>query len=282
MRILITGAKGQLGKSLAENLIEDEIFLTDLPELDLVSYRATMESMGRIKPDLVIHCAAKTHVDDCELNPDEAYLANVIAAKNVVIACQSLDAVLVYISTDYVFDGTAGRPYREYDLCNPQSIYGKTKWQGEEIVKMHLQKFYIVRTAWLFGDGPNFVQTIIKLAGEKDTLKVVNDQTGSPTYAVDLAEAINQLIRTNAYGIYHITNEGSCSWFEFAEEILRAMKKNTKIEAVATEELKRPAPRPKYSVLGKECLHELGINLPVYTDALRRFLEKKGDFPKSK
>jgi dTDP-4-dehydrorhamnose reductase len=276
MRILITGSKGQLGTSLQEVLNQDEASGVDLPELDLVSFNETLKKVKDINPDLVIHCAAKTQVDDCELKPEEAYAANVLATRNVVNACQMVDASLVYISTDYVFDGKNNKPYLEYDRCNPQSVYGMTKWQGEEIVKTHLTKFYIVRTAWLFGDvGNNFVRTMLRLAKERDTLRVVKDQLGSPTYALDLAAIIARLIRTEAYGIYHGTNEGSCTWFDFTKEILElAGQENVKVEPITTEELNRPAPRPQYSVLGKEGLRMLGIEVPHYRDALKRFIDK--------
>lgn len=276
MKILITGSKGQLGVSLKEVLNQDEVSGVDLPELDLVSFDETLKKVKAINPDIVIHCAAKTQVDDCQLKPEEAYAANVLATRNVVNACQMIDASLVYISTDYVFDGKNNKPYLEYDRCNPQSVYGMTKWQGEEIVKTHLNKFFIVRTAWLFGDvGNNFVRTMLKLAKERDTLRVVNDQLGSPTYALDLAIIISRLIRTEAYGIYHGTNEGSCTWFNFTKEILQLTgQKNVKVEPITTEELNRPAPRPKYSVLGKEGLRMLGIEVPHYSDALKRFIDK--------
>jgi dTDP-4-dehydrorhamnose reductase len=278
MKIIITGAKGQLGNSLQEILTQDQLFPIDLPEYNLVSFKTTMDYIKQVRPDIVIHCAAKTQVDDCELKPDEAYAANVIATKNVVNACQAVDATMVYISTDYVFDGKGTQPYKEYDSCNPQSVYGKTKWQGEEIVKMHLQRFYIVRTAWLFGDkGNNIVRTILKLADERKVLKFVNDQVGCPTYATDLAMAISQLIQTEAYGIYHVTNEGDCSWFDFARLIVeQAGKKDTTVEPITSEELSRPAPRPKYSILGKDGIHALGIITPSYQDALQRFLRKNG------
>ena len=276
VEIVVTGAKGQLGQALAEVLTQDLIYLTDLPDLDLRSYWATMDYFRAIRPELVIHCAANTRVDDCELQPDEAYQGNVIATRNVVNACQEIDAALVYVSTDYVFDGEGHAPYHEYDMCNPINVYGKTKWQGEEIVKTHLRRFYIARTAWLFGDsGSNFIKTVMKLAMEMDTLKVVNDQYGSPTYAVDLAWAIHQLIRTGAYGIYHITNEGSCSWFDFARQILEMAEMTNKVvEPVATGELNRPAPRPRYSVLGKEGLKSLGIEMPSYQEALKHYFRR--------
>ncbi len=278
MKIIITGSKGQLGNALQTVLTDAQLYLVDLPELNLTSFQATMEYFSDIRPDLVIHCAAKTQVDECELKPDEAYFANVIATQNVVNACQAINTALVYISTDYVFDGKGSTPYREYDRCNPVSIYGKTKWQGEEIVKMHLQRFFIVRTSWLFGDfGNNIVRTILKLAGEGKILKFVNDQVGCPTYAADLAEVIKKLIATESYGIYHVTNEGSCSWFDFTRLILDlAGKKDSIVEPITSRDLNRPAPRPNYSVLAKDGIHSLGIYPPVYQDALKRFLSKNG------
>jgi dTDP-4-dehydrorhamnose reductase len=276
MKIIITGSKGQLGNSLQTALTENQLYLIDLPEHNLTIFQATMDYFLAIKPDLVIHCAAKTQVDDCELKPDEAYLANVIATKNVVNACQAVNAAMVYISTDYVFDGKGTRPYKEYDPGNPQSVYGKTKWQGEAIVKMHLQRFFIIRTAWLFGDvGNNIVRTILKLSTERNVLKFVDDQVGCPTYATDLAVTIKKLISTKSYGIYHVTNEGSCSWFEFARLILDEVgRKDIMVEPMTSKELNRPAPRPTYSILAKEGIHSLGIETPSYQDALKRFIKR--------
>jgi dTDP-4-dehydrorhamnose reductase len=276
MKIVFTGAKGQLGNSLQEVLKHDQLYPIDLSEYNLTSFKTTMDYITEIKPDLVIHCAAKTQVDDCELKPDEAYAVNVIATKNVVNACQGVNAILAYISTDYVFDGKGTRPYKEYDSCNPQSVYGITKWQGEEIVKMHLSRFYIVRTAWLFGDtGNNIVRTILKLASQRKVLKFVNDQVGCPTYAKDLAVTIRELIHTNAYGVYHVTNEGSCSWFDFASLIVKQAGKNgVTVEPITSEQLDRPAPRPSYSILAKDGIYTLGLTTPPYQDALQRFLSK--------
>ncbi len=275
MKIIITGVEGQLGYAFRKTLKNEELYLTDLPKLDLVSHQATLDYFQRGQPELVIHCAAMTNVDGCELNPDSAYLNNVIATKNVVNACQITGAVLVYISTDYVFDGRADRPYREYDPVNPINVYGKTKWQGEEIVKMHLDKFFIFRTAWLFGDiGHNFIWTIYQNAIEGKTLRIVNDQTGSPTYAADLASAIVRLIDTKVYGIYHITNNGCCTWFEFAKSILeQANLKEAILEPISSAELNRPAPRPGYSVLAKDASHLLGIEMPSFQNALQRYLD---------
>jgi dTDP-4-dehydrorhamnose reductase len=276
MNILITGANGQLGNALREILKNEKLRLTDLPELNLTLPQDTLDYILMVKPEVVIHCAAKTNVDECEMNPNDAYLGNVLATKNVVNACQITHSVLVYISTDYVFDGSKNLPYQEYDLCNPINIYGKTKWQGEEIVKMHLNKFFIIRTAWLFGDiGHNFVKTILRLADERKPLPIVNDQVGSPTYALDLAAVIAQLIQTKAYGIYHITNTGNCSWFEYAKQILRyAGQKDALLKPITSEKLNRPAPRPSYSILAQDALNLMGIIMPSYQDALQRYFTK--------
>ncbi len=276
MNILITGANGQLGNALKEILKNEKLSLADLPKINLTIPQDTLDYILMVKPEVVIHCAAKTNVDECEMNPTSAYLGNVLATKNVVNACQSANSILVYISTDYVFDGCKNLPYHEYDLCKPINIYGKTKWQGEEIVKMHLNKFFIIRTAWLFGDiGHNFLKTILKLAEESKSLTIVNDQFGSPTYAFDLAMVIAKLIQTKAYGIYHITNTGNCSWFEFAGQILKyAGSKDVSLEPTTSEELNRPAPRPRYSILAQDALNLMGITMPSYQDALQRYFIK--------
>ncbi|HBE79491.1 MAG TPA: dTDP-4-dehydrorhamnose reductase [Firmicutes bacterium] len=276
MNILITGANGQLGNALREILKNEKLRVTDLPELNLTLPQDTLDYILMVKPEVVIHCAAKTNVDECEMNPTAAYLENVLATKNVVNACQIANSILVYISTDYVFDGCKNQPYHEYDFCKPINIYGKTKWQGEEIVKMHLDKFFIVRTAWLFGDiGHNFVKTILRLADERKPLPIVNDQVGSPTYALDLAAVIAQLIQTKAYGIYHITNTGNCSWFEYAKQILRyAGQKDALLKPITSEKLNRPAPRPSYSILAQDALNLMGITMPSYQDALQRYFTK--------
>lgn len=274
MKILITGSQGQLGTALSKTLVNDQLDTIDLPQLDLRSYYETGEYLGLSRPELVIHCAAKTNVDDCETNPLEAYESNVIATRNLVNSCQKIDAELVYISTDYVFDGLNLTPYQEYDCCNPLNIYGKTKLIGEEIVKTHLSRFYIVRTAWLFGDhGHNFVKTILQKIARKEPLQIVDDQKGNPTYATDLAKAIDQLIRTKAYGIYHITNEGSCTWYQFARLIATTIHaKEVSIEPTSTVKLNRKALRPQYSVLAKNLLTQLKISMPTYEDALNRFI----------
>jgi len=190
------------------------------------------------------------HVDGSESNPDLAYKVNAIGTRNVAVACKEADCAMVYICTDYVFDGTNTKPYREYDQTKPLGVYGKTKHVGEVYVRDILDKFYVVRTAWLYGyHGPNFVSTMLNLAENNPVINVVNDQFGSPTYTVDLANAIARIIKRPAYGIYHFTNNEQCSWYDFAKEIFKQAGIEVEVKPVTTEEFPRPAPRPKYSVL---------------------------------
>jgi len=227
-------------------------------------------------PDIVIHTAGYTDVDGCELNPDKAFTVNSEGTKNVALASRECDAELVYISTDYVFDGLKSSPYTEVDIPNPINVYGKSKLLGEEHVAALLSKWYIVRTQWLFGrGGKNFVDTILKLAQERDELQIVSDQIGCPTYCEDLAQAVCKLISTKDYGIYHITNNGSCSWYQFAREILTGVKDDsTRITPITSEELNRPAKRPRYSVLAKSRMEEtLGIKMRHWKLGLISYLQ---------
>lgn len=278
MNILITGANGILGQALVKMMPACHTAAAfDIEDFDITDYAKSLETIEKNKPGVIIHCAAFTNVDGCETEQDTAYLVNSTGTKNIALTCQKLDIPMVYISTDYVFDGTKGQPYLETDKTNPIGVYGKTKFAGEQFVGQLLSKFYIVRTSWLFGPGgKNFVDTIIKLAGEKDELRIVHDQIGCPTYAPHLARAILQLIETPRYGIYHITNQGTCSWYEFAKAILEtAGIKVKKITPVTTAEFPRPAPRPAYSVLENHNLKANGFDLlPSYKEALREYLMK--------
>lgn len=252
MKVLITGSKGQLGSELVELLSKDnEVYGFGHKELDVTDKIRVMKVVSKIVPDLVIHCAALVDADGCETNIKTAFDVNIIGTGNVSIASKITKSKMVYISSDYVFDGEKNSPYLEYDIPNPISIYGISKYAGEQIVRHYLEKFFIVRTAWLYRRvGENFVNTIINLAKDKKELKVVNDQVGSPTYVPDLAKAISTLISTDYYGIYHITNSGKVSWYEFTKKILKyADIKDVKVSPISSEELNRPAPRPKYSVL---------------------------------
>ncbi|GAH59083.1 unnamed protein product, partial [marine sediment metagenome] len=262
MKILITGSKGQLGSELVDLLSkENEVHGFGHKELDITDRNLVINTVSKIVPDIVIHCAALVDADGCETDIKDAFDVNTIGTGNVSIASKKAKSTMVYISTDYVFDGEKNSPYLEYDIPNPISIYGISKYAGEQIVRHYLEKFFIVRTAWLYRRvGKNFVNTIINLAKDKKELKVVNDQVGSPTYVPDLAKAISTLISTDYYGIYHITNSGKVSWYEFTKKILKyAGIKNVKVTPISSEELNRPAPRPKYSVLGSYNLEKKKI-----------------------
>lgn len=272
MRIVVTGANGQLGRELAKQGQEHELVLTDVDSLDITDGKATMSFFRDIKPQAVIHCAAYTNVDGAEADADGAFRVNVVGAQNIAAGCLETGARLVYVSTDYVFDGNGSRQYREFDVVNPQTVYGRTKWQGEEIVRQILGRHYIVRTAWLYGDGNNFVRTMLRLAEEQSTLRVVDDQIGTPTSTVDLAWSIFRLLTSDAYGTYHATCQGQCSWYEFACEIFRLAGKAVEVVPVATAEFIRPAKRPAYSVLDNYMLRmSVGDPLREWQESLREY-----------
>ncbi len=249
MRIVVTGANGQLGKEIAKQGSDHELILTDHDTLNITNSSAVATFMKVIKPDAVIHCAAYTNVDGAEADYDGAFHINVVGAQNMAAGCLEVGARMVYVSTDYVFDGQKQQPYREFDSVNPQSVYGITKWQGEEIVRHILGRHYIVRTAWLYGEGNNFVRTMLSLAEKNDRIRVVNDQIGTPTSTIDLAKSIFTLLATDAYGTYHGTCQGYCSWYDFACEIFRQTGKQVEVLPVTTSEFPRPAKRPAYSIL---------------------------------
>lgn len=276
MHVMIIGAEGMLGHDLEDILSKDhKVGTTTIDTLDITDIEKTIETVKDINPDVLVHAAAFTDVDGSESKEDLAYNVNALGTRNVAIACQEAGSALVYISTDYVFDGTKGQPYREYDQTNPLSVYGKTKHQGEVYIRDILNKFYIVRTAWLYGyHGPNFVTTMLKLAENHDSISVVSDQIGSPTYTRDLATAINQLITKPSYGIYHVTNSDHCSWYEYAQEIFQNAGIDIEIKPVSTEEFGSPAPRPLYSVLDNYNWRMEGFPpIRSYKDALKEYME---------
>lgn len=276
MKVLIIGSEGMLGHDLVNVLgVENEISTTTIDTLDITDIHKTIETVKEINPDVVVHAAAFTDVDLSESKPDLAYKVNTIGTRNVAVACKEADSALVYISTDYVFDGTKGNPYYEYDQTNPLSVYGKTKYLGEVYIRDVLNKFYIVRTSWLYGfHGPNFVTTMLNLTKNNNVISVVNDQIGSPTYTVDLSKAIAQLIKKPAYGIYHITNSDYCSWYEYAREIFEIAGSDVEVKPVSTEEFPRPAPRPKYSVLKNYNWKMEGFpEIRSYKDALKDYMK---------
>lgn len=255
MKILVTGAKGMLGQDLCPVLEDadfvDEIVETDIDNLDITNELLVQKVIKAEKPDIVIHCAAYTNVDRAEDERELAYKINVLGTENVSKACKSVNATMVFISTDYVFDGTKGQKYISSDTPNPLNFYGKTKLDAENIVKKSCQKYYIVRTSWLYGlYGKNFVETMLNLAQEDKELKVVDNQIGCPTWTVELSEALCDLIEEKPeYGIYHICGSGETSWYNFAKEIFKIANIKVKLLPCSDEDYKTKAKRPKYSVL---------------------------------
>jgi len=277
MKILIIGSEGMLGHDLTDVLsTENEISTTKTSDtLDITEIDKTIETIKDNNPDVVVHAAAFTDVDGSESNPDLAYKVNALGTRNVAVGCREANSALVYISTDYVFDGTKGSSYYEHDQTNPLGVYGKTKHLGEVYLRDILNKFYIVRTSWLFGfHGPNFVTTMLNLTETTETISVVNDQIGSPTYTVDLAKAIAELIKKPVYGIYHMTNSEHCSWHNYAVEIFDIAGIEIEVRPVSTAEFPRPAPRPKYSVLENYNWKMEGFSeIRSYKEALREYMK---------
>lgn len=270
MKILIIGAAGQLGHDLLDCLGGDhEVTGVDIGEIDITDAASVATVVGDIRPELVINSAAFTNVDGCETDREAAWAVNAEGPGHVARASAAIDAPLIHISTDYVFDGSKGEPYREDDPVAPLGEYGRSKLAGEQAVAAALERHLIVRTAWLFGTaGNNFVKTMLRLGRERDQLKVVNDQHGSPTYAGHLARAVKSLAenRLDQPGVYHMTNSGQCTWFEFAAEIFRLAGVEVDLQPTTTAEFGSPAPRPAYSVLANTRAPE--IALPDWHDGL--------------
>ncbi|MDF2542677.1 MAG: hypothetical protein K0S47_2395 [Herbinix sp.] len=285
MRILITGANGQLGRALQLLLKENnkyEVIYTDtaasedgaICSLDITNEEMVNSFLLKIKPDIIINCAAFTAVDLCETEQDLAYRVNALGPKNLAMAAEQLKAKLVHISTDYVFDGQADHPYVESDPTNPVSVYGKTKLAGDNFVLENCNRSFILRTAWVYGDGKNFVKTMLRLAGTGNTVRVVEDQFGTPTSALELARVILFLMETESYGIYHATNEGITNWYEFAKTIFEECDKKVDLQAIPTSEYPTPAKRPMYSVLdNKELRERHGYIMKDWKDALQEYLK---------
>ena len=264
MKLLITGAKGQLGSQII-NIIKNEkselgdisqeiknceVVGIDVEDLDIANLCAVEKYISNCKPDVVINPAAYTNVDACESNEDMAYKVNAIGARNLAIACEKIGAKLIHISTDYVFNGEGEKPLKEYDLTGPVSVYGKTKLAGENFVREFCSRYFIVRTAWLYGyNGNNFVYTIMKAAKNNGHLNVVNDQRGNPTNAEDLAHHVLKLASTEEYGVYHCTGEGECSWYDFACKIVEYAGIDATVSPCNSQEYVRPAKRPAFSSL---------------------------------
>jgi len=246
-----------------------------IDELDISDLGATRAAVDATKPDLVVNCAAYNFVDDAEQHPDDAYRANALGPRNLAIAVGTGGIPLVHYSTDYVFDGRAATPYVEYDATSPQGVYARSKAAGEQAVRDHTDRFYLIRVAWLAGHGgSNFVETMLRLGAERDTLQVVSDQIGTPTFCADVTRETARLVETAQFGLYHMTSKGQCSWYDFAVGIFRAtgMDRVT-VDPVPTTAFPRPAPRPAYGVLRNMMLElSIGDDMPEWQDALGEYL----------
>lgn len=276
MKVLITGSNGMLGHDLIDVLDgKHELIKTTSKSLDITDEDKVKDYIVNENPDIVINSAAYTDVDGCETNEEIAYKVNGEGVKNLALACKVVDCPLLHISTDYVFNGENNKPWMEDDEVGPTSIYGKSKLQGEEAIESILDKFFIIRTSWLYGiNGGNFPKTMLELAKTHDTLTVVTDEIGTPTYTLDLAQAIAELIETEYYGIYHITNSDYCSWFDFAKYIFEVKNIDVNVVPVTAEEFARPASRPHYSVLNNSNWVNNGFKpLRSYKEAIKDYLK---------
>ena len=275
MKVLVTGAGGMLGQALVPCLRSRDHEVTPLPreELDVTNFERVQQTLGKLKPELILHCGAYTKVDQAESEPALAYHINGYGTENLAVACNALNIPLLYVSSDYVFDGEQQYPYNTWDATRPLSIYGKSKLAGEKAVMRHLQKFYIVRTSWLYGpNGKNFVETILGLAEQNKPLRVVSDQHGTPTCTLSLSELIADLIETKRYGVYHAADEGVTNWYEFAKEIVAGY--DIDVHPIETKDMPRPATRPKYSVLDKTTLlSTIGRESIPWRDSLKTYLD---------
>lgn len=289
MKYFVTGVKGQLGYDVMHELEKrgyNDAVGVDIEEMDITDSESVDKVISSEKPDVVIHCAAWTAVDlaEDEDKKDKVHLVNAVGTENIAKVCKKLDCKMIYISTDYVFDGQGTHPWEPDDERNPLNIYGQTKYEGELAVEKWLDKYFIVRIAWVFGqNGKNFVRTILNLGKTHDKLTVVNDQIGSSTYTPDLARLLVDMAESDKYGIYHATNEGFCSWYEFACEIFRQASgfdnayKNVSVSPVTSDKYPSKAKRPSNSRMNKNKLTENGFEkLPVWQDALRRYIETTG------
>ena len=279
MKILITGVNGQLGYDLSRVLRDDnhEIVGTTREIMDITDFTKVREVITRIEPDMVIHCAAYTAVDKAEMEVDICEKVNVSATENLAKLCGEKDIKFVYFSTDYVFNGEGYDFFEPKDKITTQmNVYGRTKYEGELAVQKYINKSFIIRISWVFGiNGNNFVKTMIKLGQERKSINVINDQIGSPTYTYDLAKLIKVMIKSDKYGIYHATNEGVCSWYEFALEIFKKLNIKIDVNPVSSDEYNSVAKRPKNSRLSKEKLIKSGFEkLPTWQDAIERYLEE--------
>lgn len=278
MRVMVTGGHGQLGQDTVKVLLArgQEVFAPPVEELDLTCAEAVEQYLKMHRPEAVIHCAAYTAVDKAETEADACFAVNATATETLAKLCEEIGAKLLYLSTDYVFDGSGTAPFETDAVPAPLNVYGKSKLLGEEAVLRFCSRSFVVRISWVFGEGGgNFVKTVLRLADCKEEISVVDDQVGSPTYTKDLAPLLCDMIETDRYGIYHATNEGFCSFFEFAKEIVRQSGKTLRILPTTTEAYGAPAPRPKNSRLSKKSLKDGGFStLRPWQEALSDFVDK--------
>ena len=277
MKVLVTGVKGQLGYDVVKELEKrgHQPIGVDRDEMDLMDNEAIRTFIMNLKPEAIIHCAAYTAVDKAEEEVETCYQINAESVKVISECAKELDVKLIYISTDYVFDGTKEGEYVETDLPNPINVYGASKLKGEQYVQTLLEKYYIVRISWVFGvNGNNFIKTMRRLGSERDELNIINDQVGSPTYTADLAPLLVDMMETDKYGIYHATNEETCSWYEFANEIFKQSRIEVKTNPITTDQYPTAAKRPMNSRMSKAKLKANGFNLlPTWQEALAHYLK---------
>ena len=280
MRILVTGVKGQLGYDVMNELAKREHtgIGVDIEEMDITDAAKVEQVIKESEVEAVIHCAAYTAVDAAEDNAELCHKINAEGTENIAKVCKELDLKMIYISTDYVFNGEGTRPWEPDDEREPLNVYGQAKYEGELAVEKYLEKYYIVRIAWVFGvNGKNFIKTMLNLSETHDELSVVNDQIGSPTYTYDLAKLLVDMVETDKYGRYHATNEGLCTWYEFATEIFRQAGKEITVHPVTSEQFPSKAKRPHNSRMSKDKLEANGFDrLPTWQDALNRYLKTIG------
>ena len=281
MVVLVTGASGQLGQAIqfiAKNHSEIKFVFCSSSDLDISNKENCQTVIQKTKPDFCINAAAYTAVDKAESERDKAELINVLGSKNIAEVCNNFDVKLIHISTDFVFDGSNNKPYTETQITNPKGVYGQTKLDGEKAIQQVFSKYYIIRTSWVYSQfGNNFMKTMLRLASERTALSVVNDQIGTPTNAVDLAEALVQIIlsanqqpKKDNYGIYNFSNEGECSWYDFAKKIFEINNVSIDLSAIPTEQFPTPAQRPKYSVLDKSKIKTtFGITIKTWEESLK-------------
>lgn len=280
MVVLVTGANGQLGQSIqfiANKYPNIQFIYTDYQEMDITNLESCQTFFSKYKPQFCINTAAYTAVDKAESESEKAHLINAIGPENLAKVCKEYDTILVHISTDFIFDGTSTTPYKELDIPNPQSVYGQTKLDGELAIQKNWEKHFIVRTSWVYSQfGANFMKTMLRLASERDSLSVVNDQIGTPTNAVDLAEVLMKIVQSpiihnqSPFGIYNFSNEGVCSWYDFAKEIFRVNNISINLQAIPSSAYPTPAKRPAYSVLEKSKIKEVfGVEIKDWKESLK-------------